>query len=62
MLKVSQHSFLSNIFLIDIVYEGQTYKSSEHLYSAEFALHHNRLDLIKSIIEAKDGYEAKRKK
>ena len=48
------------MFLIDIIYEGQTYKSAEHLYFAEFARHHNRLDL-QGIIDARDGYEAKRK-
>ena len=57
----SHHAYLSNMFMIDIVYEGQTYRSAEHLYSAEFARHQNRLDLVQGIIEARDGYEAKRK-
>ena len=47
--------------LINIDYEGQTYKSAEHLYTAEFARHHDRLDIVQSIIEAYDGYDAKKK-
>ena len=57
----SHHAFLSNMYKVDIIYEGQTYKSSEHLYSPEFARHHIKLDLIQSIIEARNGYDAKRK-
>ena len=49
------------MFEVDIVYEGQTYKTAEHLYSTEFARHHDRLDLVQGIIDARDGYEAKRK-
>ena len=57
----SHHSYFSNMFVVDIVYEGQTYQTAEHLYSAEFARHHDRLDLVQGIIDARDGYEAKRK-
>ena len=57
----SHHAYLSNMYMINIVYEGQTYKSVEHLYSAEFARHHDRLDMVQSIIDAQDGYEAKKK-
>ena len=57
----SHYAYLSNMFLVDIVYEGQTYKSAEHLYSAEFARHHDRTDLLQGIIDAQDGYDAKRK-
>ena len=40
--------------------DGVIYKSSEHYYSADMARFHNRLDLIEDIIDATDGYEAKR--
>ena len=48
------------MFVVDIQYEGATYKTAEHLYTAEFAKHHDRLDIIQDIIEAEDGYAAKR--
>ena len=56
----SHHAFLSNMYPCKISYEGIDYKSSEHLYFSEMARHHSRLDLLKDIINAKDGYAAKR--
>ena len=56
----SHYAYLSNMYRTDIVYEGNTYKTSEHLYSAEYAKHHDRLNLVEEIIAADDGYEAKR--
>ena len=56
----SHHAYLSNMYRTDIVYDGNTYKTSEHLYSAEYAKHHDRMDLVDDIIAAEDGYEAKR--
>ena len=56
----SEYAYLSNMYKTDIKYEGNIYKTSEHLYSAEYAKHHDRLDLIESIIAAEDGYAAKR--
>ena len=56
----SHHAYLSNMYLCKIIYEGVEYKSSEHLYHAEMAKHHNRLDLVSKIIQAKDGYATKR--
>ena len=56
----SHHAYLSNMYMVDIKYEGQTYKSAEHLYTAEFARHHDRLELIQEILETEDGYAAKR--
>ena len=56
----SEYAYLSNMYKIDIVYEGVTYMTSEHLYSAEYVKHHDRLDLLETIIAAEDGYVAKR--
>ena len=56
----SHHSFLSNMYKTDIVYEGETYKTAEHLYTAEFVKHHDRVDMIKDIFDTEDGYAAKR--
>ena len=56
----SHHSYLSNMFPCTITYDGVDYKSSEHLYHAEMARPHNRLDLVNVIIKAKDGYATKR--
>ena len=56
----SHYAYLSNMFKVDIAYEGITYKSAEHLYTAEFARHHDHQDLIQSIIDAEDGYAAKK--
>ena len=56
----SHHSYLSNMYPVKIVYNGEEYKSSEHLYHAEMARHHNRQDLVKRIIKAKDGYATKK--
>ena len=56
----SHHAYLTNIFPCKIVYEGVEYRSAEHLYYAEMARHHNRLDLVTRIIKAKDGYATKR--
>ena len=56
----SEYAFLSNMYKTEIVYEGNTYSTSEHLYSAEFVKHHDRPELIDDIIAAEDGYAAKR--
>ena len=56
----SHHAFMSNMFLCLIKSEGVDYKSAEHFYSSEMARFHNRLDLIDDILEAPDGYIAKR--
>ena len=56
----SHYAFLSNMYPCIIKFEGEIYKSSEHLYTAMMARHHNRLDLIPEIINARDGYDAKR--
>ena len=48
------------MYPVKILYEGIEYKSAEHLYYAEMARHHNRLDLVNDIIKAMDGYAAKR--
>ena len=56
----SHHSFLSNMFLTDIRYEGEIYKSAEHLYTAEFIKHHDKLDILQDVLDAEDGYAAKR--
>ena len=56
----SHHAFMSNMFLCLIKHEGIEYKSAEHFYSAEMARYHERLDLIDDILEASDGYIAKR--
>ena len=56
----SHHAYLSNMYRTDIVYEGNTYKTSEHLYSAKYVQHHERMGLVDDIIAAEDGYEAKR--
>ena len=56
----SHHAFLSNMYMCLIKHEGIDYKSAEHLYSAEMARHHDRLDLIDDILDARDGYAAKR--
>ena len=39
----SHHGYMSNMFMVNIKYEGETYKSAEHLYTAEFARHHDKL-------------------
>ena len=46
--------------MIDIKYEGEIYKSAEHLYTAEFVRHHDRPELVQEILETEDGYAAKR--
>ena len=56
----SHHSFLSNMYPVKIMCDGVEYKSSEHLYHTEMAKHYQRLDLVKSIIKAKDGYATKK--
>ena len=56
----SHNAFPSNMFPCNIKFEGEIYKSSEHLYTALMACRHNRLDLIPFILKARDGYEAKR--
>ena len=56
----SHHAFMSNMFLCLIKHEGIEYKSAEHFYSAEMARFHDRLDLVDDILEARDGYAAKR--
>ena len=56
----SHHTYLSNMYLCKIMYEGVEYKSAEHLYHSEMAKHHNRLDLVNRIIKAKDGYLSKK--
>ena len=48
------------MYLCDITDDNIIYKSAEHYYSADMAHHHNRMDLSKDILEAADGYEAKR--
>ena len=32
----SHYAYMSNMFKVDITYEGITYKSAEHFYTAEF--------------------------
>ena len=56
----SHYAYLSNMFPCVIKDDGITYKSAEHYYSADMARFHDRQDLIDDIIEAQDGYEAKR--
>ena len=56
----SHFAFLSNMYPCEITDDNIVYRSAEHYYSADMARHHNRLDLIEDIIEATDGYEAKR--
>ena len=56
----SHHAFMSNMFACLIKADGQVFKSAEHFYSAEMAKFHKRDDLIQPIIDAKDGYLAKR--
>ena len=56
----SHHAFFSNMFPCQIKYEGNTYMSSEHLYTAQMAIHNDRPDLLEDIIAASDGYEAKK--
>ena len=57
---LAHHAFLSNMFMCLIKHEGVEYKSAEHFYSAEMARFHERLDLIDEILDARDGYLAKR--
>ena len=56
----SHHAYLSNMFICNIKDNGVNYKSAEHFYSVEMAQHHNRPDLVQPILDAKDGYAAKR--
>ena len=56
----SHHAFMSNMFPCEIIHNGIKYKSAEHYYSAELARYHSRNDLVQPIIEAQDGYAAKR--
>ena len=56
----SHHAYLSNMYPCKIIYEGLEYKSSENLYFAEMARHHNKLELAEEIRNTKDGYAAKR--
>ena len=56
----SHHAHLSSMFPCVIKFDGIEYKSAEHLYYTEMAKHHDRLDLVNEIINAKDGYAAKK--
>ena len=56
----SHYAFISNMCPCSIKFEGDIFHSSEHLYTALMARHHDRQDLISDIIKAKDGYDAKR--
>ena len=56
----SHHAYLSNMYVSDIKYEGDTFITAEHLYSTEFVKHHHQLDLIPDFLRAEDGYAAKR--
>ena len=56
----SHHAYLSNMYPCKIVYEGLKYKSSEHLFFAKMARHHNKFELAEEIRNTKDGYTAKR--
>ena len=56
----SHHGSLSNMYIVNITYEGITYKLAEHFYTAEFARHHDKLDIIQDILDADDGYAAQR--
>ena len=56
----SEYAYLSNMYKTVIKYDGEDYPSSEHLYSAEFVRHHERVDLLGEIITAEDGFAAKK--
>ena len=56
----SEYAYLSNMYKTEIKYDGETYPTSEHLYSAEFVRHHDRLDLLGEILAAEDGFIAKK--
>ena len=56
----SHHAFMSNMYPCEIKVNDITYKSAEHFYSADLARYHSRNDLIQPIVEAQDGYAAKR--
>ena len=56
----SHYAYMSNMFPCDINENGVIYKSAEHFYSAELAKFNNRNDLIQDILDAPDGYAAKR--
>ena len=56
----SEYAYLSNMYKTVIKYDGEDYPSSEHLYSAEFVRHHERMDLLGEIITAEEGFSAKR--
>ena len=50
---------LSNFFPCEVVYEGMSYKSSEHAYQAEKARKCGRPDLVPKIVGAKNAFQAK---
>ena len=56
----SHHAFLSNMYMCTIKYDGETYITAEHLFTALMARHHDRQDLLPEILQARDGYDAKR--
>ena len=56
----SHHAYMSNMYVTDIKYEGDTYITAEHLYTTEFVKHYEKPDLIPDILSAEDGYAAKR--
>ena len=56
----SHHAFLSNMYPCPIKDDNNTYKSAEHFYSCDLAKYHHRNDLIQPILDAQDGYTAKR--
>ena len=56
----SHYAFLSSMFPCEIRDQGIIFKSAEHFYSVELAKFHNRQDLVEDIINAQDGYAAKR--
>ena len=56
----SHHAFLSSMYPCEIRDGDVIYKSAEHHYSAELARYHNRNNLVQPILDAHDGYAAKR--
>ena len=56
----SHHAYMSNMYPCEINDSGIIYKSAEHFYLAAMARFHNRNDLIQPILDAQDGYAAKR--
>ena len=51
---------LSNFYPCDMVFNGMSYKSSEHAYQAEKARKCGRPDLVPKIVEAKSAFQAKK--